>query len=486
MSVRIIYKDVAPGAAEDAAVTATGADEVSSLALLPFGSGNNAKYATLERNLWALDGTRELYDGGLVAFWSEDLSDENGEFSTSPVITIAFDAQYTSLGIYFEFGADGWCTVMNIAWYRGNLLLASRDFHPTGASYFADLSVSAYNKVVITFQKTSLPLRRICLDKVLFGIVRSFERAELRNVSIEQEIDPTSRTLAANALDWTLSSKDSVAYIFQKKQPVLAYDGSRLFGTFYITDSKRVAERVYDITTTDAIGVMDDDPFPDVYWANKNAYEAACEICAGYTVEMDNDVKSESVTGVLVGHTRRTALQQLCFALRCIGDTSGSEGIKIFRLQSGVPITIEPNRTRTGGSVMETDIVTAVELTAHSYSTSGGSGDSVEIGGVTYYDTPTVTRIDNPEITANDKANVVSVADATLISAANVSVVAQYLYDRLALRRTHDVAIRVEDEDMGDYLETATPWGDTFTGHYIRGSLTLSGIVVSNAEVIGS
>ena len=61
---KIIYKDIAPGAAEAATPEATSAEEFSDLALLPFGAGTPA-VATLEHNRWVLDGARDslLVDG---------------------------------------------------------------------------------------------------------------------------------------------------------------------------------------------------------------------------------------------------------------------------------------------------------------------------------------------------------------------------------------------------------------------------------------
>ena len=51
----ILYKDIAPGAAEDAEMSAQYADAASNLSVLPFGSETD-KLAVLELNVWGLDG----------------------------------------------------------------------------------------------------------------------------------------------------------------------------------------------------------------------------------------------------------------------------------------------------------------------------------------------------------------------------------------------------------------------------------------------
>ena len=490
MSARIVYQDVAPGAAEDASVSTSQADSYSTPALLPFGSRNRKNYITLERNLWVLDGSYVAYECGAISFRSAAISGNNCLFQSSPSITITFSERHTSMGISLNFAGDCWCNNVGIVWYQGNTVIANETFYPDGMTYFCEQSVTAYDKVIITLVSTSIPRRRAMLDSISFGMMRIFLRDELRSgsVKIVQEIDPTSRELAANALDWTLSSKQNVAYMFQFKQPVYAYDGNILIGTFYIEDSNRLADRMYDITCTDAIGVLDLEPFPDAaYVSGVNAYTLAQSICAGYQVDMETSLQSVTVKGVITGQTRRGALQQLCFALGAVADTSGTDEIKIFKLATGTATEIEANRTRTGATVKTKPIVTAVMLTAHSYSTSQSAGaQEIEIGGVKYYDTQTVTTIYNPDAAANDKPNVIEIKDATLVSPVNVSDVANGLYDWAVRRNVHDLKFRVVDEMIGDYVQTVTPWGTTITGHYTKATLTLSGFVLADAEVVGA
>ena len=56
MSVKIVYRDIAAGADEDALVTAPGAADHTDPALLPFG-GSDAPIATLESLSWTAPGS---------------------------------------------------------------------------------------------------------------------------------------------------------------------------------------------------------------------------------------------------------------------------------------------------------------------------------------------------------------------------------------------------------------------------------------------
>jgi hypothetical protein len=485
MSVKVVYQDTAPGAAEDASVTATSVDSVSDITLIPFG-GDRGRYATFEPNWWTLDGTVDLYDDQDVAYVSSVVSGNDCSFATAPTITVEFSDAITSLGVYIEQAGVGFCNSVNVKWYASGLLLDSRNFVPDGPEYFCENTVSDYDEVQFTFNSMTHPGRKLRISRILFGIIRTFERDELRSGSarIVQQIDNSSRELPANTLDFKLSSKENVEYIFQTKQQMAAYDGSTLIGVFYVEDSNRQAENIYDITCVDAIGVLENDVFPDTYYNGATALSIAEAICGDFDVDMQADLQSVTLTGILYQQNRRTALQQLCFALGAVADTSGTDKIKIFTLGTPTPTVLDEHRLRPGGSVSKQSVVTAVKVTAHSYSTSG-SGSGIVINGTTYYDTPTVTTVTNPDATASDKANVIEVSDCTLISPANVATIAQHLLDEVTRRNTHRVKFRLNGEEPGEYVQTVTPWETQFLGHYISGSITLSGFALTDAEVIG-
>lgn len=487
MSVRIVYQDIAVGAAEDAAVTATNKDSISDVSLLPFG-GDTGIYATLEPNLWVLDGTVDIYDGQEVALVSSTMSNASNEFPSSsrPVITINFDESYTSLGIYIEQVGSAYCDRLSIQWYNGASLLMEKEFEPTGNSYFCEQTVQNYNKVVITCLSMTHHYRRVRISRILFGLVREFLQDEIRSgaASIVQQIDNTGREVAYNTLDWKLSSKDDIDFIFQQKQMMEAYDGNTLIGTFYVDDSDRLALRQYSIACKDAIGVLDDDPFPDAYYSNKNALALAQEICGDFEVDMQADLQNKTVTGVIYQQSRRGALQQLCFAINAIADTSGTNKIRIFTLDNTDLVILDEHRLRPSGSVTKSSAVTAVTVTAHSYSTSG-SGSGIKIGNTTYYDTQTTRTIQNPDVSDSEKANVVEVADATLVSPSNLAEVTQNLYNEVIKRQTHKVSFRLNGELVGQYVQTITPWESDFTGYYITGHIKLSGFALTEAEIIG-
>ena len=196
----IIYKDVAPGADEDAAVSTNGAQPFSTLTL-PFGVDHDP-ISTCELNAWGLNGTFDMVDGHQVAFWSTSQSGADCLFTAQPVITIRFDNQYSSTGISFVFDENDWCDLVNVQWWQQSTLKADVDFTPNSPSYFCKQKVLSYDKIVITLKRTRLPHHFAKLDKIYFGVYRRFGMSELRqgHVSISNAVDLLSLELPVAGL----------------------------------------------------------------------------------------------------------------------------------------------------------------------------------------------------------------------------------------------------------------------------------------------
>lgn len=487
MSVRIIYQDIATGADEDAAVTAPGAAEFSDPDLLPFGA-EQVPIATLEPFSWLLDGTREVLDEQSLPFWSTAQSDINGVLETPPEITFDFDEHYTAPGLFLTFAPEvgEYCRSVTASWYRGITLLATAEFEPDAPEYFCAKTVESFDKVVLRLNATNYPYRYAKLRNVAFGVSRQFLRDELRDVRVVEEVSIISSEVAVNTLDFTLDSKSDVEYMFQFKQPVSAFNGDSLIGTFYISDSTHRAPGLYNVSCIDAIGVLDEDPFPGGLYTEYPAADLLEDIIGGhFELDLDAALANIPVSGYIPACTRREALQQVSFVIRAVADTSGTDKIRVYRDRETMPSRISEGRIYSGGTVNTSAIVTAVRVTAHAYSTSGDGTDTVEINGVTYYHTTSVITINNPNVTANDKQNVVEVKDATLVNAMNAPAIAQHLYDYYTKRQTQRVRIVMDGEKPGDHVAAPTPWDTVVDGYITSMSIVLSGIAAADCEIVG-
>ena len=487
MSVKVVYEDVAVGAADAAQAASSGAQSFSNLSALMH-SSSPLLISTNELNQWILDGTRKIRTNEKVAFWSTAQSKADCTFDTNPTLTVTLDGTYSSPGIFFFFGEDAgeYCSGLTLTFYRDDTQIATEAFTPDTQKYFCAKAVTAYNKLVIEITKTSLPYRFAKIRQIFFGIVREFEREDLRSVRVTEGISVISDDVEINTLDFTLDNTENIDFIFQEKQPVSAYDSDSLIGVFYIKSSFRSSASLYDVSCHDALGILDDEPFSAAVYSAKSAKTLITEILGGhFSLDYDPALESETVTGYIPDCTKREALQQIVFALRATIDTSAVRGIRVRRLTQSTPAVIPEDRIYTGSSVETAAIVTEIRVTAHTYSTSG-SGESVEVGGKTYYHTTSVTTKTNPEVTTQTKPNIVEVKEATLVNSENIEAVAQHVYDYYMRRQTQSVKIVMDSEAPGDYVKTPTMWSTNITGTIKSMNIRLSGIAAAECEIVGT
>lgn len=481
----LLYKDVAPGASEDAAIQTADATEFSVPADLTAGI-SPGPVLTCEHNHWLLNGTFGFLETEPVAFWSTEMSGEDGTFANPPVITITFDQQYSSVGItlVFDSATGDYCTSVNIKWYQDASLKAEKDFSPDAATYFCQQRAESYNKIVITLNSTNLPGRRAKLEHIIFGIYRYFPMAEIRSASIVEETNLISSELPVSTLKWTLDSRENVDFMFQLKQPVEVRNDDNLIGVFYIDSSARLSTSVYDIECNDAVGVLDETPFPGgAYLAGVSAKALLSEIVGeDFPIVYDADVQDTTLMGILLSGSKRTAIQQVLFAWGVCLSTDGRDSLRVFHLPD-LSKSVEKNRVYPGVSVKTSAVVTKVSVTAHAYAQD--ENGSVEIDGIKYSDTTTVYSISNPDVTATDKQNVIEVTDATMVSPGMGQAVAQRVYDYYQKRNTNTAKIVWSGERLGDLLTLPNAWDGANTGNVSRLEIRLSNTVAATCETIG-
>ena len=131
--------------------------------------------------------------------------------------------------------------------------------------------------------------------------------------------------------------------------------------------------------------------------------------------------------------------------------------------------------------------MTAVTVTYHTYTEgAGASGDDiVTVAGTKYVHTTGTITIGNPNVTPSDIQNVKTVTDATLVHAGNAQSVAQRVYDYWMRRKTlNSRMVWADDDSLMQRVTMPTPWGEDLTGHLTAATLTLSNLIVADAEVL--
>lgn len=490
MAIKLIYSDLPLGAADNAAISTGSYESFSKPELLPFGVSSGA-VATLERNSWGLSRDIKTRNNQSFAFWSNYKSDKNGIFETPPEITIEFSEQYTATGLSFRFapGVNEYCNKISVEWWQDGAIKESGEFFPASAVYVLENTVEAFDKIVVKLLSTNLPERRAKLETLLIGVIREIDGKELISTQYINEIDLISNTVPINVLDAEFYSLNNADLIFQKKQPVEAYDKGELIGVYYVETGERTGENNYSLSCQDAIGTLDKDTYSGGLWfEDVKAVDILSDIIGGaFQLDIEEALKESTIRGYMPECTKREAIQQIAFALGAVVDTSGSSKIKLFLPPTGEGAEISPKETYIGGKVTTSDTVT--EVVVYGYDLSEESPSEpwhkyIEIEGVQYkYDLITASAI-NPNVSSGELTNKIEYKDCYLINSSNAQTRADTVLAYYMRRNIYNASHIVHGQKPSDRAVIALPWGDLQSGSILKMQVVTTGITVSNTDFL--
>ena len=190
--IKIIYGDVARGAAEGATYTDTGKQTYADL-LLSDGA-NPRLIATGEIGRWKLDGSVDLLGAvsSQYGYVSTEISGADGAYTGEVGVNIALDGNYASTGLTITFDTLEDVTYsFRVEWYNGETKVAEGTFSGKGETT-AEQTVPLYNAVRIRFLSSDKPYRFARLQKILFGVGREFTPSDFDTISLTQEVSPIS------------------------------------------------------------------------------------------------------------------------------------------------------------------------------------------------------------------------------------------------------------------------------------------------------
>jgi hypothetical protein len=471
---------------------------------------------------------------------SEEWSNENGDFSYSyikqglkprsglyprvflfpggkqerymgyPALTITFNQKFSSVGIFLTFNtlSGDYASSINIKWYGSSELLSSKDFFPDSPRYFCNNYVGLYDKIVITFKKTSKPYRPVFLTRIDYGIYRDFLDNEILQADCLQEIDSMSETISINTLSFTVRTKSDIPFDLQKKQRLGLYFDRNLIGNFYLKSGSQKSRTDFYMDAHDAIGVLDGNEYPGGIYAGQLVPDVIKEIFGNedFTYYVDDFYKETPLYGYIPYTTKRNALQQIAFAIGAIVDTSDMDYVAIYPQQTDISGEFNESNTFEGVTLERTEIVTGIRLTVHSYqesqeigeiykgvlagaaevifsepyhnlSISGGtiiksgynfaiiSGDGeVEtlLTGKKYSHITNQITKENPNISFNK--NIKEVTDATLIHSRNAQEVLERVYDYYQRSESVTGDVLMQEKVVGQFVEIGTGYAGKKAG----------------------
>lgn len=513
MSVKLIYGGVALGAKENGVFNENNATDFSKISLLKQDAENVVKYGTLEKNQFLLDGTFEIMPNNKsgCALWSNSISGGDGVFDTPLTLNVSFSDYYSSSGISLYF-TDYYCNKVNIKWYQNETVLADEDFEPNSINYFCSRTVENYNAVSITFISTEKPYLRAKLSRIEFGIIKEFNVEELTNLSVIEEINPTSAEIMINTMDFSFNSED-VAYVFELQQPLKLYFNEEFLGTFFVDSSKRISKNKYDVKTVDYVGILENKNFMGDVYKEEPIMNVINSIFEGTNIPYTVDAKLQEKT--ISGHipicTARDALVYICFAYGCKVTTSKFDGILISFFSNSKKRDIGADEIFQGASFEEKGFVTSVSLAEHNFvegveeeelykgidekqtvifnepisklNIQGGiilkksanyaiiskTSEEMVLTGTKYIDQKIMHQRFVQNISSTQYQNDLVFEDCTLINNSNYEAVLQRLYDyNIGKKIKGNFKARVKNDNLGDVISYATEFMGDKTGRITR------------------
>lgn len=171
------------------------------------------KYATLEHNMWGLDGTFNYFDETPIdpGYTTSLLSDADGNFNSVPTITIQFSSVRTTLipGITITWGNafDEYATSFRITAYNGSTVVFQQSVSDNTSNVSQIFTaLQSYDKIVVEIFKWCLPHRRCRVTEVFLGIREVYTKSSLLSYDHTESADLLSASLPKNEVIFSLDN----------------------------------------------------------------------------------------------------------------------------------------------------------------------------------------------------------------------------------------------------------------------------------------
>lgn len=174
------------------------------------------RFATLEQNAWALDGTWAIRPNSIAddtGFNSNVLCGSDCIFASHPIITISFDSVYSTIipGItitwstaYEEMARD-----YEVRVYNGETLIDTIVIEDNvNIVNLIERDISSYDKIEIEIVEWCLPNSRARLEDVLIGAKKVFDKSSIIKLEHSLSADPLSLELPDCYISFELDNTD--------------------------------------------------------------------------------------------------------------------------------------------------------------------------------------------------------------------------------------------------------------------------------------
>lgn len=303
---------------------------------------NSMKLATLERDLWTLDGSFSLpnrVDNLETGYFSSTLSDASG--ACDVLITFTFSEPQDSDGftLIFDTKAEEVASEFTITTYnQSGTVIGSKTV--TGNSdvvCYVDLPTLRYMRIDLRFTRTAKPYRRIRLTEFVFGRIQQFKSDKIKDMRVIYESGVYMENMPASTLTFTIDNSDrgynvlnpeGIYAFLQQGQGInasITVNGESVnMGRFYFETAKANDDALTaTVTAYDLLYRLDNSTCnigTTGTWTVQQAVEAVvADSGAELTINIPSEIGSRVIGKCIPQNTRhREALRYIAQAGRCV------------------------------------------------------------------------------------------------------------------------------------------------------------------------
>lgn len=200
------------GAQDDAVASGTMEEIFSDVGSIPGTSGEQSTkyYATLEPNLWALDGTRNILEDsapyantGYVSNIAQggSVTLKLPEVHTVPIpgVSITWSSEYDEYPHVFTVTAKNGDTVVAETTVTDN----------TSNKSLVYMEIANYDSITVTIHNWNMPDHRSRVDSLKLGLDLTFTKQEILSYTHEQRGSIVTAELPKNAIEFSIDNRDN-------------------------------------------------------------------------------------------------------------------------------------------------------------------------------------------------------------------------------------------------------------------------------------
>ena len=387
------------------------------------------RFATLEHNIWSLDGSMEIIPDiapyGDTGYVSSYMSGADGTFDKNPVISIDFSEVHypivPGMSIMWSEEYGEHADTFRITTWNGSTSVNSYLIDGnTDNRCILEIDLQGYDRITVEIIKWSKPYHRARMSYLMIGLKQTYTKDDLMSYKHEMSVDPLSGALPKASITFSLDNSDdrwnpdnptgAEKYLLER-QPISVRYGMRVGeniewikgGMFYMSEwntpmngleasftARDVVDRMHDVYTGTKVGTLYEIALAGVE-------QAGIPLTSDGTVQyyVDESLKNTSTdfTSDTSEYTIAEVLQMVANAGCCVmhQDRNG-----IFR--------IEPIGTEETDYVISSDVSFAhpeyeisKELKAVSVNNGMGYAENSPVGEIQTIDNPLIVSTENAQ-----------------------------------------------------------------------------------------